>query len=97
VNGVVVLICAFVLILDLADDGHLGQDRFAAPHPALKSLNAASDHYGFGQTDSQNQLPLTNFLGIPRQFPKMPATSLAQPSRKIIGFRHLSSAGGLPL
>ena len=96
-NGVVVLIGAFVLLLDLADDGHLGQDRFIAPHSPLQSLDAAADHYGFGQADFQNELPRTNFLGIPDQFPSLPATSVVQPRRKIIGFCHLSSAGGLPL
>ena len=96
VNGVVVLIGAFVLILNLADDGRFGKDNFVAHHPPVKSLNAASDDYGFGQADSQTELPRINFLGIASQFSSLPAPSVVQPSRKIIGFCHLSSAGGLP-
>jgi hypothetical protein len=97
VNGVVVLICAFVLILDLADDGRFGKDTFLAHHPPVKSLNVASDDYGFGKADSQNELPQINFLEIPSHFAKMPTTPVVQPPPKIIGFCHLSSAGGLPL
>jgi hypothetical protein len=92
----VVLICALVLLLDLADDGHLGKVKFVAPLPAVKSLEAASENPESGKVDCQDELLLSIFLVRSCRSQSQPSTSLVRNIRKIIISFHPQSAGGLP-
>jgi hypothetical protein len=74
----VLLICTFVLLIDLAADGQLGKVRFVAPCSPVKSLNTAPDHHKLGQVESHVGIPPPNFLSAPRRPIRQTATQLVQ-------------------
>jgi hypothetical protein len=92
----VMLICVFVLMFDLADDGCLGKAMFVAPHSPVKSLEVSSDHYGSEAPHCHHEILRANcqpLFSTPRGQPTNP---VVKQSRKIIVTSHLSGAGGLP-
>jgi hypothetical protein len=96
VKRTILVICALVLLLDLADDGHLGNVKFVAPDSPVESLKTSCECHKSGQVESLGELPRANFLGIPYRYPSQPATPVVRTNCKIIVSSLLSSAGGLP-
>jgi hypothetical protein len=92
----VILICALILILDLADDGRLGKGMFTVPHSPVKSLEVYSDNHGAAESACQDALLRANFQFTSHQSSGQTITPVIQPICKILFSSHLSSAGGLP-
>jgi hypothetical protein len=90
------LLCAVVLIFDLADDGYLGKVKFVASHHAAKFSVASPDHNS-GRSDSQACLTPEN----PREFqPRFKGQLLSLrvvQCLKITDFCFFGSSGGIPL
>ena len=96
VKRTVFLICALFLLLDLADDGHLGKAKFVPPDSPVNSLKTSSEYAKSSKGDSQTDLLPANFLPPLHQSPHQPATPVIRTIHKIIVCCLLSSAGGLP-
>lgn len=90
------LICAVVLLCDLADDGCLGKVKFVAPSHAAQ-YSAASSHTASGQVDSQLGLPPASLLVSPPTFTSQSVSFGAVHSFQINHFYFFGSSGGLPL
>jgi hypothetical protein len=87
---------ALFLLLDLADDGHIGKAQFVAPTSA-DSYSLTSSLDSSTSIDTQVGVPIANLLQIPHRFPSRPALSEADCAFTLIDFYFLSSSGGLPL
>jgi hypothetical protein len=90
------LICAVVLLFDLADDGRLGKVKFVAPNHAAQ-FSASSAHSTSGQVDSQAGLPPAGLLGSPPPFTSQSASFGFVRCLTTNNFHFFGSAGGLPL
>jgi hypothetical protein len=93
---VVMFICAFVLVLDLSDDGRLGKATATVPHSPVKSLEVFFDQYGSVEPDCHNELRRVNFQCASRQSPGQPVSPVVPHTHKIIHSCNLSSSGGIP-
>jgi len=92
----ILLICAFVLVLDLSDDGRLGKATSVVTPSPVKSLQASPGHDGSAGPVCQAEQTLANLQYAPCQSPGQPLTRVVQHTRKLIISSHLTSAGGLP-
>jgi hypothetical protein len=97
VKRTVLLICALVLLLDLADDGYLGKVKYVAPDSPAKSLDFSVENHKSGTVDFHPDLLAANFPGTPCQSLSQPATPVVWTAVKIIVSSLLASSGGLPL
>jgi hypothetical protein len=93
-----------LLLLDLAEDGVLGQMKVTHPNcsfhssftstniPDLKGAKACP-----GKVDCQGGLLSTNSSGVPHQLPGQPVAPNARHSLRVIDLYHSGSSGGIPL
>jgi hypothetical protein len=92
----VFLICAVVLMLDLADDGCLGKVKLVAPTHAA-GYSVASTAHGSGKVDSQVDLPPLNWQVLTSQFPDQPVLIRGIHCHRKCNFSLFGSSGGIPL
>jgi hypothetical protein len=90
------LICAVVLLFDLADDGCLGKIKFVASHNTAK-CSVASPNPTSGNSHFQVALAPENGRDLRQEFSAQPAAVAVTPSCKINHPYHFGSSGGLPL
>jgi hypothetical protein len=91
-----ILLCVFVLMLDLSDDGHLGKGKIVTPQSPVQSLETSADLDSTAKSGCHHELS-----GGEVQRPALPSHTqpikpVVQHPRKTIVTAHLSSAGGLP-
>lgn len=92
----VMLMCIFVLLLDLSDEGQRGKAQFVAPFSPVLSLEVSFNHSSSEAPDCHNQLPHGNFQLTLHQPLRRTTGPFIQSAQKRIVNSHLSSAGGLP-
>jgi hypothetical protein len=90
------LLCAVVLLLDLADDGCLGKVKLVAPTHTASYFVASSAH-GSGKVDSQVDLPPLNRQELESQFPDQPLLIRGIHCHRKCNFSLFGSSGGIPL
>jgi len=90
------LICAVVLLLDLADDGCLGKVKFVAPQHAAKCSVDSSGHNS-GKVHSPGALSPEHLQEFRYDFDGQMASVRVVPSFKINDFYLFGSSGGIPL
>jgi hypothetical protein len=91
-----IIICVFVLMLDLSDDGHLGKGKIVTPQSPVQSLETSADLSSAAESGCHHGL---SGVEIQRYSPSWFAQTIkpaVQPIRKTLVATHLSSAGGLP-
>jgi hypothetical protein len=88
------LICALILLADLADDGCLGKTK--VPQCPGKIPSTSSPH-DWGEVDTQVDLPPAKLLGISQLFQFLVTLFEAARGFDGIDFYLLSSSGGIPL
>jgi hypothetical protein len=94
----VLLILVLVLLVDLTEDGFLGNVKFCLPTPSAKTAVTASHHHpGSGQTDFRHELAFPHFPGSPHPVNVRPLTLHLPPTLQIMRCCQLSSSGGIPL
>lgn len=93
---ILLLLCAFILLLDLADDGCLGK---AAPlilnSPGTFTFTSSPDNSG--KVETQVWLPPTKLLVISRRLQNRPTLGQIDRDVKIIPPYLFVSSGGIPL
>jgi hypothetical protein len=99
-----IILGVVLLLLDLADDGFLGQRQYINPkclshscftstnYPDLKDAKACP-----GQEDCQGGLLSTDSSAVPHQFPGHLLGPEVQHTLRIIDLCHSGSSGGMPL
>ena len=96
VKHLVMLLCAFTLLLDLADDGCLGK---AAPlvlnSPGTFTCTSSPDNSG--KVEPQVWIPSTELLGISRLLQNWPTLGKVDHDFRIIPTYLFNSSGGIPL
>jgi hypothetical protein len=97
VKRAVLIVCVLALIIDLTQDGALGQVKpVPAPSPHKSSFSQCKPVCS-GQVDSQPKSLLSPLPTIPLRDQSWPAKSVGPQSLKIIHLSRLGSAGGIPL
>jgi hypothetical protein len=91
------LLLAVLLMLDLSQDGFLGQATFDLPHASAKTSLSTPHQNGSGQVDFRQQFAPANFSDPPSQANYQPVTFRLPPTLKIIDYRNTGSSGGIPL
>jgi hypothetical protein len=94
-QGVIILMCALVLMIDLTDDGRLGKANFSPPCSLVKSLNAPSQPNSSDKAVCQAERTPGDFRCGPCQSPGQPKDPVVQHTLKMIVSFRVSSAGGL--
>ena len=95
---IVLLILVLILMLDMAEDGYLGNGRVYLPNPSAKTtLTSSHDCPGSGHTDFLYELRSADLSGSPRHGNAQPVTPNVAPTLQIIDCCHLNSSGGIPL
>jgi|WetSurMetagenome_2_1015567.scaffolds.fasta_scaffold202030_2 hypothetical protein len=94
----VLLILVLLLMVDLTEDGCLGQARFYLPHSSARtSVSSPHSHSGPGQANlRQDPAPPASPEG-PRDRETRPATLAVLPTLQMMRCCHASGAGGIPL
>ncbi|MEJ2363623.1 MAG: hypothetical protein P8017_02885 [Deltaproteobacteria bacterium] len=94
---ILLLICALLLLADLADDGYIGKAPHLAPHcPGTISLTSSPDISD--NIAPQVWIPLEKELGLLRPWNNQWALIEAYDFPSIINsYLYYSSSGGLPL
>lgn len=93
---ILLLICALLLLADLADDGYIGKAPLLAPHcPGTISLTSSPDISD--NIAPQVWIPLEKELGLLPPWNKQWALIEAYDFPSIINSHLYSSSGGLPL
>ncbi len=90
------LICAVVLLLDLADDGCLGKVKFVAPQHAAQYSVASSNHNS-GKVECRVVLTSENLRDLPRQFSDQPVGLGMVLCHPLNDFCFPGGSGGIPL
>lgn len=90
----VILICVFVLMLDLSVDGHLG--KFVTPKSSVQSLETSADLSSAAEPICHHWLAVAEVQCFSPPSFAQPTKPVVQHPRKTIVSAHLSSAGGLP-
>ena len=91
-----ILLCAVFLLLDLADDGCLGEAKATVPPGQINFSIAKSTHDSGTMNPQVGQLPGT-LPGIPRLFQNQPNLFLVNHPFQTIDSLQASSSGGVPL
>ncbi len=91
------LLCAVVLLLDLADDGCLGEAKLAGPPSQAAKYFFSSSSQDSGQVDSSAGLPPENLPEIIAPPPSQPVFCGVANCVEINHFFFFCSSGGLPL
>jgi len=110
---IVLIICAFLLTLDLADDWGCGQPNRVAPHCLHHPQAHIFAHNGhppgieadswedFADDSRRGDLPLhlllSLLLEIPLPSPSQPASTEVQPNRNRMDAGQGGGSGGIPL
>ena len=97
-KSAVLFILMLILLVDVAEDGYLGNVKYCLPQPSAKTTVISSHHFsGLGQGDFQNDLASPYFPGSPRYGEARPVSIFVPPNLQIMHCCHLSSSGGIPL
>lgn len=92
-----VLLCAFILILGLSNDGQIGNGNFVAPYSPFDSLDASPDDHGPTKATSWGELTtLARSPGISPPPFSQPAIPIVRRISKTLVSSHPGGAGGLP-
>ena len=87
-----------LLMVDLAEDGYLGNVKVYLPNPSAKTSVTSSHHHpGSSQTDFHPEFASPDFPGPPHTVNVRPSTLHLPPTLLIMHCCHLSSSGGIPL
>jgi hypothetical protein len=93
----VLLILVLLLIVDLTEDGYLGQARFYLPHSRAKtSVSSSHSHSGLGQAGWRQETAPPDLPLIPRDSEAQPATLSLLPTLLMMYCCRASGAGGIP-
>ena len=92
----ILLVLMLVLLVDLAEDGYLGNAKSGPLHVIVSTSLSSSPHYHFKREDSSYSLPSTHFPEIfsPRQ--SQPIRPRGQLALKLITICNSGSSGGIP-
>jgi hypothetical protein len=94
----VLLILVLLLMVDLTEDGYLGQARFYLPHSSAKtSVSSPHSHCDPGQAGLQQVPALADFMKGPRDGQAQILILSVLPTLQMMHRCHISSAGGIPL
>jgi hypothetical protein len=92
----VILLCVFVLMLDLSYDGHLGKGKFVTPESPVQSLETSADLYSAAKSVCHHGLPGGEVQPFSSLSYPQHLKPVIQHLRKTVVIAHLSGAGGLP-
>jgi hypothetical protein len=90
------LLCAVVLLLDLADDGCLGKVKLVSSHNAAKCSVTSCDHNS-GKIDPQFVLPPAKLREYGREFIDRQVSGGIGHNIELDDFCYFGSSGGIPL
>jgi hypothetical protein len=94
----VLLILVLLLMIDLAEDGCLGNVKVYLPHPSSKTFVTSShNHLDSAKTDLRHELSFKDLPRSPCPGNARPVTLHLPPTLQIMHCCHLSSSGGIPL
>jgi hypothetical protein len=91
------LILLVVLLVDLSQDGCLGEVSFGPQQVAVSTSLRDFNHPPSGQEDSSPSLPSADWRDLFNPRPSQPVVHIGQVALKIIIPCNNSSSGGIPL
>jgi hypothetical protein len=97
IKHTLLLILALLMMLDVAQDGFLGQATFDLPHASAKTSVSTFHHTGSIQVDCRHKVTPATLRAPPGQADYQPVSFGVQPTLEIIDYRNTGTSGGIPL
>ena len=91
----ILLILMMILLVDLAEDGYLGNVKVGPLHTIVSTFLGNSPHYHFRQVESSHSLPSPDFRAIFGPQQPQPIKPRVQLALKLITTCNNSSSGGI--
>lgn len=93
------LILVLLLMMDLTEDGFLGNPKVFLSRPATKTFVPATSPENYpdpAQHNGQHDLAFSDLPGLPADGDCQPVTRQVSPTLQIMHCCHISSSGGIP-